>query len=68
MTDNWEEAYERAALEVDKLKMVERISAARQAIQLRLRVLGQSGEEEKKRMEIALKNLKSFETDCRTWS
>jgi cell division protein FtsB len=70
MTDNWEEVYKLAALEVDKARMVERLSAARQAIQRRVNDLDQSNEhhDERTRMGIALMNLKSLEDDSQTWS
>ena len=38
-TENWEAAYHRAVLEVDRQKMLERIVAARQAISDRLQGL-----------------------------
>ena len=70
MTDNWEQFYRLAALEVDKVRMVERLSAAREAIQGRLQDMGRSSDhhDERTRMEIALKNLKSLEAESQTWS
>jgi hypothetical protein len=50
--------------------MVVRLLAARQAIEGRLQDLGQNGDQhdERKRMEVALKNLKSLEAESQTWS
>jgi hypothetical protein len=49
-----------AALEVDKKRMVQRLTDARQAIQGRLHGMGPSSDnnDEKQRIEIALKNFK----------
>ena len=65
----WEEVYIQAALEVDKLKMIERLSTARQAILRRLQDLEHRGENrvERKKMEIALKNLDALEKESQNW-
>jgi hypothetical protein len=65
----WEEAYIQAALEVDKVKMIERVSAAREAILRQLQDIQQSEEHrlERKRMEIALRNLDALERESQNW-
>jgi hypothetical protein len=69
----WEQAYIQAALEVDKVKMVDRLSAARQAILRQLEVFQHSAENlpeyrtEIKKMEIALKNLDALERESQNW-
>lgn len=69
MTDNWEQVYIQAALEVDKAKMPERLSAARRAIQGRLQDFVQTSDhDERKRIKIALKNLNALEIESQTWS
>lgn len=67
--ENWEDLYVQAALEVDKAKMAERISLAREAIQERLHDLEESTDHgvERSRMGIALKNLAVLETESETW-
>jgi hypothetical protein len=65
----WEGAYIQAALEVDKLKMGARVSEARKAILRQLEGSQHSAEHrpEKRRMEIALKNLDALERESRNW-
>jgi hypothetical protein len=64
----WEAAYIQAALEVDKLKMVERLSAARQAIWRELQDVERAENRiDRKRMEIALKNLDALEKESQNW-
>jgi hypothetical protein len=65
----WEEAYIQAALEVDKVKMIERLAAARQAIMQQLQDVQHSDEHhlERKRMKIALKNLDALEAESKNW-
>jgi hypothetical protein len=65
----WEEAYIQAALEVDKVKMIERLAAARLAITKQLRDFQHSDEHlmERKRMETALKNLNALKAESENW-
>jgi hypothetical protein len=65
----WEEAYIQAALEVDKLKMGARVSKARKAILRQLEGSQHRAEHrpERKRMEIALKNLDALERESQNW-
>ena len=66
---NWEEVYKFAALEVDRRKLPERISAARDAIRGRLREIEGDTDhhEEKDRLQHALNALKVLTTESQTW-
>ena len=66
---NWEEVYKFAALEVDGLKMPERISAARDAIRGRLQEMDGDSDhhEERGRLEHALNALKVLTTESQAW-
>lgn len=65
----WEQAYIQAALEVDKVKMIEQLAATREAITQQLRYLQESDEHrrERRRMETALKNLNALEAESANW-
>lgn len=66
---DWEDVYKFAALEVDARKMPERISAAREAIRVRLRELAGDTDhhQERDRLEHALNALTVLTTETQTW-
>jgi len=68
-SQTWEEVYRFAVLEVDGLKMPQRISAARDAIRGRLGEMeGDSDHhEERGRLEHALNALKVLATESQAW-
>ena len=68
-SENWEETYRLAVLEVDGGKMPERISAARDAIAGRLRAIENNSDhhEERERIEGALRALKTLTTETEGW-
>jgi len=69
MSINWETAYHRAVLEVDRQKMPGRIVAARQAISYRLqRLYGDPDHQgERQQIEGALRGLAVLEAEVRNW-
>ena len=66
---NWETAYHRAVLEVDREKLPERIVAARQAISNRLQGLYGNPDHhaEREQIEDALRALAVLEAEIRNW-
>ena len=68
-TENWEAAYHRAVLEVDRQRMPERIVAARQAITDRLQGLYGDPDHygERQQIEDALRALSVLEAEVRNW-
>ena len=67
--NNWETAYHRAVLEVDRQKMPERIVAAHQAISNRLQGLYGNPDHhaEREQIEDALRALAVLEAEIRNW-
>jgi len=67
--DKWEEVYRLAVLEVDRRKMPDRISAARDAVAGRLEQMeGDSNHrEERDRLEHALNALKVLTAESQAW-
>ena len=68
-TENWEAAYHRAVLEVDRQKMLEGIVAARQAISDRLQGLYGDPDHYRIRLQIedALRALAVLEAEAEEW-
>ena len=67
--ENWEEVYRLAVLEVDRRKMAERISTAREAITGRLREIEGNSDhrEERDILEHARNALKVVTTESQRW-
>lgn len=67
--EGWEDIYMRAATETDFHKVMECISAARQAIQERLLAVQNSPQhhEERERIERALRALAVVEAEAKRW-
>ena len=68
-SENWEELYMHAAMEVDGKKMPERVIAARETIRARLEDLSRSSNhhEERQRLANALERLDVLESEARNW-